>query len=100
MGRKIFTEEEIQILRANPYVKNVTPYKIRFCVEFKERFWEEYQQGRPIEAIVKDMGINPNILGSNHLYGIAQHIKDSANSGEGFRDYYRSRGYSMIIGTI
>lgn len=95
MARKAFTQEEIDDLRANPYVKNVTPYKIRFNVAFKERFWEEYQNARPIAAIVADMGIDPEILGTSRLYGIAQHIKDAANSGEGFRDHYKSdRGYA------
>lgn len=95
MERKEFTEDEMNILRANPYVKNITPFKIRFNVAFKERFWEEYQLGRPIAAIVADMGIDPEVLGSNRLYGIAQHVKDAAYSGEGFRDYYKnSRDYA------
>ena len=90
MGRKEFTEDEMNILRANPYVKSITPFKIRFNIAFKERFWEEYQLGRPIAAIVADMGIDTELLGSNRLYGIAQHVKDAANSGEGFRDYYKN----------
>ena len=44
MARKEFTEEELAILRNNPYVKNVTQCKIRFTVAFKKRFWEEYQR--------------------------------------------------------
>ena len=101
MARKEFTEEELDILRNNPYVKNVTQCKIRFTVAFKERFWEEYQRSRPIAAIIADMGIDPKILGSNRLYGIAQHIKDAANSGEGFRDYYKSdRGYGKNVAEL
>ena len=101
MARKEFTEEELAILRNNPYVKNVTQCKIRFTVAFKKRFWEEYQRSRPIAAIVADMGIDSEILGNNRLYGIAQHIKDAANSGEGFRDYYKSeRGYGKNVAEL
>jgi hypothetical protein len=35
MARKEFTEEDLAILRNNPYVKNVTQCKIRFTVAFK-----------------------------------------------------------------
>lgn len=43
MARKVFTDEEIEMLRKNPYTYVVTPKMIKFTQEFKELFWKEYQ---------------------------------------------------------
>lgn len=94
MSRKVFTDEEIAVLKANPYVKRITPLKIGFTIEFKERFWEECQQGRSNAAIVKDMGFDPDVLGRSRLEGISRHIKETAGSGEEFREDYRTRGFA------
>lgn len=39
------TSEAIEILKANPYVANVTEKTVRFTAEFKTAFWEKYSQG-------------------------------------------------------
>lgn len=86
MNWKVLTPEEVMILKANPFVKSVTAKMIRFTVEFKENFWEEYQNGRTPTAIITDMGLDPDVLGASRINGILQHIKEAANSGGGFRD--------------
>lgn len=87
MSWKEFTPEEVIALKANPYVKSVTAYMIRFTVEFKERFWSEYEKGRTPASIVVDMGFDPEMLGVSRINGILQHIKEAVGSGESFRDY-------------
>lgn len=91
---KAFTPEEVVSLRVNPYVKSVTTYMVRFTVEFKERVWDEFQNGRPMATIVADMGFDPEVFGASRLNGILQHIKDAVNSGEDFRDYRRKQTLS------
>ena len=38
MRRKFFTEEEMSILRKNPYTYKITPRHIYFTAEFKKEF--------------------------------------------------------------
>lgn len=45
MTRKVFTDEEIEMLRQNPHTRSVTPKTIKFTQEFKDLFWQEYQNG-------------------------------------------------------
>ena len=35
---KTFTPEQIEVLRANPYVKRVTPYMISFTIACKDEY--------------------------------------------------------------
>lgn len=45
MSRKIFTEEQQQLLRQNPYIYSVTDTRINLTKEFKEIFLAEYKSG-------------------------------------------------------
>jgi len=40
--RNKFTAEQVEILRGNPYVRNVNEDTVSFTVEFKEEFWRLY----------------------------------------------------------
>lgn len=63
MSRKIFTEEEVAILRQNPYVVAVSPKRIHYSTEFKQLFWREYNEaGNPV-SIMRKYGFDPKILG-------------------------------------
>lgn len=45
MAVKRFTEEEMELLRKNPYTYRVTYNMLLLTVEFKEKFWKLYLQG-------------------------------------------------------
>lgn len=45
MSRKPFTDEEILLLRQNPYTYSVTTFQLNLTKEFKEIFYSEYQKG-------------------------------------------------------
>ena len=45
MANKKFTPEEIAILKANPYVMEVTEDIIHFSASFKSSFWDRLQNG-------------------------------------------------------
>jgi len=78
-----FTPEQIKTLRANPYVLDVTSKKLIFTVKFKERFWKEYQQGRMPGTILRDMGLDTDMLGQNRVDSISSHVRKQAQSIEG-----------------
>ena len=56
MSKKVFTNEEVEMLRNNPYTYAVTPHILSFTKEFKELFWKEYQEGGiPRQILEKPM---------------------------------------------
>ena len=55
MSKKVFTNEEVEMLRNNPYTYAVTPHILSFTKEFKELFWKEYQEGEIPRQILKSM---------------------------------------------
>ena len=78
-----FTPEQIKILRASPYVLDVSGNRLYFTVEFKERFWKEYQQGRMPGSILKEMGLDVQMLGQSRVDSIAYNTRKQAESIEG-----------------
>jgi len=91
MSWKSFTPDELQKIRQNPYVKSATNNMIRFTVRFKEEFWEQYQdKGLPPTQIMDSMGFDTEVLGETRIRGIAHHIKEQVDRGDGFSDVRRT----------
>ena len=86
MARRNFTEEEINHLRASPYVLEVRPSTVHFSAEFKEKVWNALQLGMAAREAVATLGIEPEVLGATRISGIATMIRNEARAGNGFRD--------------
>ena len=86
MANKKFTEEEMNHLRASPYVLDVSPSIVHFSAEFKEMFWSKMHEGKELWDIVNELGIDPGILGKNRLNGLKSMIRNEVRAGKGFRD--------------
>jgi len=86
MASKKFTEEEMNHLRASPYVLEVSPSIVHFSAEFKKKFWEATLAGKTPRNIVINLGIDPNILGETRLNGLKGMIRNEVKAGNGFRD--------------
>ena len=54
MERKNFTEEEINKLKENKFVKSITTKSISYTDEFKKLFIEESNKGQGNTRIFKD----------------------------------------------
>lgn len=78
-----FTPDQIAALKANPYVLDVTSRKLVFTVEFKKRFMKEYQTGRMPGSILRDLGLDTDMLGRNRVDSISHHVRKQAASAEG-----------------
>ena len=91
MNIKRFTAEELETIRANPYTYKATPAQIRFTAEFKERFWNEYENGTLPKDILRSCGYDPEVLGASRINGILLHIREAAGKGEGFRTESKPR---------
>ena len=46
MANKKFTEEEMNHLRASPYVMNASTNIVHFSAKFKEMFWNSILEGK------------------------------------------------------
>ena len=86
MASKKFTEEEMNHLRASPYVLDVSPSIVHFTAEFKKKFWEAIITGKKPRDIVIEMGIDPDILGEIRINGLKGMIRNEVKAGKGFRD--------------
>lgn len=81
MGRGRLTEEEIRILKQNPYVSDAAETRILYTNEFKYRFMEEYLSGKKPTKIFSDAGFEPAMLGSKRIERAAQRWKESYAAG-------------------
>ena len=86
MAIKKFTQEEMNHLRASPYVLDVSPSIVHFSAEFKELFWNSIQAGKEPRNIVIELGIDPDILGAYRVSGLKGMIRNEVRAGKGFRD--------------
>ena len=86
MANKKFTEQEMLVLRNSKYVLDVSPSIVHFSAEFKKIFWEELSKGKLPRDIVKNLGIDPNILGDTRINGLKTMIGNEVKKGNGFRD--------------
>ena len=66
MGVNYFTDEAVEFLRKNKYVKNVSNKGITYTLEFKELFLTEYGS-KSIIQIFEDAGLPKIILGYKRI---------------------------------
>lgn len=45
MGVNYFTDEQIKILKDNPYIEKISYKSIKYSQKFKMEFWSRYSQG-------------------------------------------------------
>ncbi len=86
MSKKVFTPEEVELLRSNRFTFAVTPHILSFTKEFKELFWKEYQAGAIPRQILEKYGYPTDILGKERIWGIAHVIKKQFYSPEGLHE--------------
>ena len=86
MSEKLFTAEEIEILRKNPYVRNVSERAITYTDELKEYFISEYSQGKMPSQILRSVELDPIVLGKDRVDGLSYRLKKMAQREEGVRD--------------
>ena len=63
MSKIIFSANDIELLRANPYVKKVSEKAITYSDDFKRLFIEDYLKGKSPKEIFSEAGFNTELLG-------------------------------------
>lgn len=89
MSKKYFTEEEINELKKNPYVKNVTEKGITYTQEFREEYAKMLLNGKHTSEIFYTLGFDTKVLGEERIYSTTQRIRKMIKKGEGFEDTRR-----------
>ena len=92
MSRKLFTKEQQQLLRQNPYIFSVTETRITLTKEFKEIFMTAYKAGESPRKILEDHGFDISIIGERRIWSISQHIRTEYKKYGEFHQGYRPRG--------
>lgn len=91
MSRSQFTNEQMQLLRQNPYTHSVTRSRLSFTKKFKEIFYTEYQAGDSPRQILENHGYDSEILGDHRMWGIANRIQEQYKKHGEFHEGHCSR---------
>ena len=86
MANKKLTVSEMEQLRESPYVLDVSQSIVHFSAEFKRIFYEAMQGGKQPREIVRELGIDADVLGENRVMGLRTMIRNEVKAGKGFRD--------------
>ncbi|MCM3165184.1 HTH domain-containing protein, partial [Metabacillus litoralis] len=81
-----FSEEQQKQLRSNPFIEKVSETSITYTKEFKERFYKEYHLGKGPSAILRDMGIDPTLLGKRRKDSLVRRVNVYEERIDGYQD--------------
>lgn len=91
MNRKIFTKEQQQLLRQNPYIYIVTDTRITLTKAFKEIFMTAYNTGTSPRTILEDHSFDISIIGKRSIWSISQCIRTEYQKYGEFHEGYSTR---------
>lgn len=86
MTNQKFTQEEMELLKQNKYVINVTPSKVTYSLAFRVFAMQEAQKGTRSPEIFRKAGFDPEILGKSRMYSALKYFKREAASPEGLHE--------------
>lgn len=86
MSVKCFTDEQVEQLRKNPYVKKVSEKSIIFEDGFKELFIAEYKAGKGPTQIFREAGFDVSLIGKRRLDSFTERVKKQSERLSGFED--------------
>ena len=83
----LFTKEQQEILRANPYTLSVSERQIRFTAEFKRRLLSEISKsGVTYKQAFRNLGYDPELLGKSRMLSTVSNTRAQVSSPQGLRD--------------
>jgi len=99
--RNPFTDEQIAVLKENPYVAIVDRNRVCFTATFKELFWSLYTKGMMPSEILRRSNIDPKMLGTARTRGMVANLKKEIARHGSFTDVIviRTRTSEIQTGT-
>lgn len=86
MSNKLFTEQELELLRKNPYVKKVSSKSITYTEEFREFFVNMYNLSKGPTEIFVMAGFDPKILGAKRIKKASERFRAMEKRIDGLKD--------------
>lgn len=86
IGKKYFTDEQLEFLVKNPYVKSASSKAITYTEEFKAHFVAEYETGKTPSEILRASGFDLRALGKQRIDNLSRRFKKMSKREEGFSD--------------
>lgn len=86
MSKLKFSKEDIDKLKDNPYVLNITEKAITYADEFKEKFIELYNKGVTPTEIFRKCEILPEIIGQKRIDTFSYRVKQKIKNGKILED--------------
>lgn len=90
MKKNYFTSDQQEQLRANPYIEKISDTTITYTREFREHFMAEYLTGKLPSQILREMDIDPHLLGKRRIDSIVHRCKQYELRPDGCEDTRRS----------
>lgn len=72
---KKFSEEEISLLKRNPYIRRVTKDRIGYDPSFYEYFIEKYRKGSKPTEIFREVDLPPELIGEKRIERFADRCR-------------------------
>lgn len=79
MSKKIFSNEQVNLLSKNKYVRNVSKKGITYTNEFKIHFISESNKGKTARIIFEEAGFDVEVLGCKRIKSANDRWKSSFN---------------------
>lgn len=86
------TQEQIELLQRSPHVAYVNETGVMFKPEFKLYLIEQKQQGRKLREVLRECGIEPEILGGKRLENLSYRLNREAKEKGNFEDKRKYNG--------
>lgn len=86
MGLNYFTDEQVETLKLNPNVKNVTHKGITYQDHFKAEFVKAYERGKSPKQIFIQAGFDIKVLGEKRIDCATSRWRKQSQRIEGFKD--------------
>lgn len=86
MSKLRFSKEDIDKLKDNPYVLNITEKAITYADEFKEKFIELYNKGVTPTEIFRKCEILPEIIGQKRIDTFSYRVRQKNKNGKILED--------------
>lgn len=84
-----FTDEQVSLLRSNPWVKSVTPKYVSFTKEFMEEFVDLHSKGLTRYEIFESHGLPVEVIGKERIKTTTANWIAKSNSGAELSDEKR-----------
>ncbi|GFP76553.1 hypothetical protein bsdtw1_02656 [Clostridium fungisolvens] len=86
IGKNYFTDEQLENLLKNPYVKSASSKAITYTEEFRAHFVSEYESGKPPSEILRNCGFDTIALGKQRIDNISRRFRNMSKREDGFND--------------